>query len=150
MRGVISLEEAAHAVASNDPIEQRAARLAAKHGCKKCGMVGCHCHEVEDTFSASVCKKCRTQPCECEGKTVPRAVGGVCRVCHRSESMCACKSHYPVKATIDPAVRQQFASSKAHPLSDEYVEKLVNEFMASFYYPRDAYGGARWLRKHLR
>lgn len=137
-------------VAVASTLAVRAKRLEEKFGCKQCGMIGCKCHEiteVTDTFAASLCKKCRADPCECEGSPVTRAVSGICTVCRRAAGDCICTSHVVVRQVLDVAVRER--KFETRPYSDWYLGSLVNEGL-NYYYSRDAEGLARWLRKALR
>lgn len=118
-------------------------------GCPQCGLIGCKCSDVADTFDASLCKKCKCQPCECEGKPLARAVAGVCSVCRRSTGLCICTSHHGVKQVLDVSVRERAAMPPPGQRTEQAMTVLVNEAM-NLYYNRDASGLAAWIRRYLR
>lgn len=138
-----------------ESLEQRAERLQGKFGCPSCGLIGCECNkpkedlneltaaDVKASFS-NLCKKCRSDPCECEGKPL-KQTGDVCMVCRRHRALCICTSHHPVRTMADP---EATTAKPRRPYSPAYIETLVNEAMLH-YYQRDAEGLARWLRRVL-
>lgn len=117
--------------------------------CDKCGLVGCTCPapELAEAFD-HLCKRCKTDPCECAGKVIKRTVGerDVCLVCRRQQNDCICVSHVSVRHSFgDPAAINM---RPTRPYGDSYIGQLVNEGMV-FYYNRDADGLSRWLRRVL-
>lgn len=116
-------------------------------GCPQCGLVGCTC-EVTEAFNG-ICKKCKSDPCECAGKPLSRVTGErlVCTVCRRQQQSCICESHVSVRHSYgDPHAASE---GTKRPYSDGYISTLCNEAL-NFYYQRDAEGLQRWLRRVLR
>lgn len=121
----------------------------ASGGCPKCGLIGCSC-DVEATFAASVCKKCKTDPCECAGKPMARTLGdNVCIVCRRARMNCICTSHQSVRQSYGDPHAIAASDLPKRPYSEAYIAMLKNEALV-FYYHRDADGLVKWLDRVLR
>lgn len=120
-----------------------------KAGCAKCGLIGCNC-EVADAFTASICKKCKSDPCECAGKPMARTIGdNVCTVCRRHRSACICLSHESVRQSYGDPHTVAAGDRPKRPYSEEYLAMLKNEALI-FYYQKNPTGLVKWLDRVLR